>query len=130
MILRQDAQKLFPTIPIQHVDDVLTFPVPVSLHNPADRTYNRAQEDIDTHGPGLESHVPCSVVGQFIVPACGNMYTTRECAHVVGGADTISGIVQTQSWEPQPRKGTNETRAACGCSHPRCQVDFLLQGQL
>ena len=82
-------------VPIQHVDDALTFPISSTLDNSSNWTYHRAQKDIDTLCPCLESHVPGPIVCQFLVPTCGDMYTTRKCAHVVGSADTVSGIVQT-----------------------------------
>lgn len=109
---------------------LITLPIPTALYHTSNRTNNGTQEDVDSLGSGLEPHVPGSIVCQLLVPTCGDMYTTRECAHVVSRTNTISGIVQTQPWEAHSGDATNEAGAACGCGRARCQIDFLLQRQL
>jgi hypothetical protein len=104
----------------------LTLPIPTALYHTSNRTNNRTQKDVDPLCPGLEPHVPCSVVCQRLVPTRSDMDATRECAHVVGSTNTVSGIVQTQPGEAHPGYATDDAGAPLGGGRARCQVDLLL----
>lgn len=72
----------------------ITFPIPTALDHTSSRTYHRAQKDVDTFRPGFKSYVIGSIVCQLLVPTCSRVYTRRECAHIIRGADTVTGIIQ------------------------------------